>query len=311
MTTCALEQALKGITDPRKRMELIDDALRPPEPQLLDTCVLQNLDWIDRQLEEKERVVWDDAALSELSARYGSDTANDLVDLGILYKQFEYFGGYPWLVCEANSSEASVFGGDRGVRLRDIVRFFGGHQEDVSNHAFPGVALGLLGESKSVRISPLILRALGVKSAEQIFASDGPLSFLRDEGDRRVAGYALVANIPVIVTTDRKTFWKHRNALRDFGVEVMRPSELLDLYEPYWAALSSEFQRRQNESSPSRRGPALAERYPSAEDRGGAVIRRRRLDPGSASSATAAAHRAGRRDGRRCGQARRRAKPAG
>ena len=137
-------------------MELIDDAFRPPEPQLLDTCILQNLDWVDRQLEERERVVWDDAALLELSTRYGADMANDLVDLGILYKQFEYFGGYPWLVCEANSSEASVFGGDRGVRLRDIVRFFGGHQEDLSNHAFPGVSLGLLGESKSIRISPII-----------------------------------------------------------------------------------------------------------------------------------------------------------
>ena len=257
MTTSALEQTLRRITDPRKRMELIDDALRPLEPQLLDTCVLQKLDWIDRQLEEKARVVWDDAALLELSERYGSDTAVDLVDLGILYKQFEYFGGYPWLVCEANSSEASVFGGNRGVRLRDIVRFFDRHQEDVPNHVFPGVALGLLGEGKSIRISPLILKGLGVKSAQHILGSDGPLSFLRDEGDRRVAGYALVANIPAILTTDRKTFWKHRDALRDLGVEVMRPSELLDLYEPYWAALSIEFQRRQNESSPSSRGPVL------------------------------------------------------
>jgi hypothetical protein len=58
-------------------MEFIDDAFRPPEPQLLDTCILQNLDWIDRQLEEKERVVWDDAALLELSERYGSDAASN------------------------------------------------------------------------------------------------------------------------------------------------------------------------------------------------------------------------------------------
>ena len=96
-----------------------------------------------------------------------------------------------------------------------------------------------------------------MKSVEQIFARDGPLSFLRDEGDRRVAGCALLANIPVILTTDRKTFWKHRDALKDFCVEVMRPSELLDLYEPYWAALSNEFQRRQNRSSPSSQGLVL------------------------------------------------------
>jgi len=35
-----------------------------------------------------------------------------------------------------------------------------------------------------------------------------------------------------------------------FNLHV-RPSELLDLYEPYWTALSNEFQRRRNESSPS------------------------------------------------------------
>lgn len=229
-------------------MALIDSALRPPEPQLLDTCVLQNLGWVDRQLEEKPDVVWDDAALLELSAKYGVDMANDLVDLGILYKQFEWFGGYPWLVCEVNSIEAAFVGGDRGLRLKDTIRFFGGHQEELCNATFPGVPLGLLSEGTSARISPLMLKGLGVKSVEQVFSSDGPLSFLRDDGDRRVAGYALLANIPAILTTDRKTFWKHRNVLRTFGVEVMRPSQLLALYEPYWAAISDEFERRRSES---------------------------------------------------------------
>jgi hypothetical protein len=227
-------------------MDLIHDVLRPPEPQLLDTCVLQNLDWVDRQLKEKHHVVWDEVAMRELSALNGMDMANDLVDLGIIYKKFEYFGGYPWLVCKVNSLEASPARGDRGSGLRDIIGFFGGHQDDLVNDAFPGVALGLLGESRSARISPLILKVLGVESVEQIFSIDGPLSFLPDEGDRRIAGCALVANIPVILTTDRKTFWKHRNVMRDFGVKVMRPSELLALYEPYWAALSDEFERRRS-----------------------------------------------------------------
>ncbi len=186
----------------------------------------------------------DDAALLELSTQYGVEMAKDLIDLGFMYKRFEYLGGYPWLVCEANLTEALFAGGDKGLRLQEIFKFFDGHQEDLSNDAFPGVSLGLLGESRATRISPLLLRGMGVRSVEQIFLSDGPLSFLRDEGDRRVAGCALLANIPVIVTTDRKTFWKHRNALTDFGVEVVRPSELLDRYEPYWEALSDEFERR-------------------------------------------------------------------
>ena len=230
-------------------MDFIDDVFRPPEPQLLDTCVLQNLDWVDRQLKAKQHVVWDEAAIHELSAVYGVDMANDLVDLGIIYKQFEYLGSYPWLVCNVNSFEASLSRGDKGSGLRDIVGFFGGHQDDLMNDAFPGVALGLLGESRSARISPLILKGLGVKSVEQIFSTDGPLSFLPDDGDRRIAGCALIANIPVILTTDRKTFWKHRNVLKDLGVEVIRPSELIALYEPYWSALSAEFERRRNEKS--------------------------------------------------------------
>lgn len=235
-------------------MDLINNALRPAEPQLLDTCILQNLDWVDRQSEETQHVVWDDAALLELCKTYGAELANDLVDLGILYRQFEYSGGYPWLICEVNASEALPLGGSKGFRLNDIIKFFRGHQDDLLNDAFPGVPLGLLGEDNLARVSPLILKGLGVKSVEQVLSKDGPLSFLRDDGDRKIAGYALLANIPTILTTDRKTFWKHRNALREFGVDVMRPSQLLDLYEPYWAALSDEFERRRRESrSPSRK----------------------------------------------------------
>ena len=70
-------------------MNLIEEALRPPEPQILDTCVLQNLDWIDRKLEAEGSVIWDDAAVADLERKYGVDLANDLIDLGILYKRNE------------------------------------------------------------------------------------------------------------------------------------------------------------------------------------------------------------------------------
>jgi hypothetical protein len=46
-----LEALLASETHPDKRMDLIDDALCPPEPQLIDTCLLQNLDWVDRRRE--------------------------------------------------------------------------------------------------------------------------------------------------------------------------------------------------------------------------------------------------------------------
>ncbi len=46
------------------------------------------------------------------------------------------------------------------------------------------------------------------------------------------------------MTTDRKTFWRHRTLLASFGVQVMRPSELLEFYLPYWQLLDDEFRKR-------------------------------------------------------------------
>ncbi|MEF2144176.1 MAG: hypothetical protein V3573_01920 [Desulfovibrionaceae bacterium] len=232
--------------DSKRRIKSVDVNCRPPEPQLLDTCVLQNLDWIDRQLEMKGQIVWDDAALLSLSTRYGVDTANDLVDLGILYKEFEVLGYYPWLTCKTNFIEVSATRRECAATVNDMLCFFKGHQEDLSAQTYSGVALGLLDEVESARVSPLLLRGLGVKSVSDVFLCDGPLSFLPDAGDRQIAGSAVLANVPVILTTDRKTFWKHRKTLSDFGVQVMRPTELLNLYEPYWEALFDEFDLQAN-----------------------------------------------------------------
>ena len=70
-----------------------------------------------------------------------------------------------------------------------------------------------------------------------------------DLGDRMLVAHALLANVPAILTTDRRTFWRYRRELRDLGVEVMRPKELLELYAPYWAALEYEFAQRRTESA--------------------------------------------------------------
>lgn len=90
-----------------RRLDLIEETLRPPEPQLLDTCVLQNLDWVDRQLEAADgAVIWGDEEEHALIGRYGVDLAHDLLDLGTLYKCLEDRGGYPWLVCNSAIEEA-------------------------------------------------------------------------------------------------------------------------------------------------------------------------------------------------------------
>lgn len=250
----ALQERLAADADPRRRIDLIDETLCPPEPQLLDTCVLQNLDWVDRQLNAKGSIVWDDVVTAHLVSQYGTDLAQDLIDLGILYKRFEHHSGYPWLVCDAAIEEAGLLQGPKGSSVRKLIDFLVGHQADWSNDAYPGIAEGLLLAKTRRRVSPLVLGGLGVKSVEEVHAADGPLSFLPDRGDRLVASHALLSNIPVVLTTDRKTFWAQRDRLLDLGLRVMRPGELLDLYEPYWAMLEAEFARRRAENPrPDRR----------------------------------------------------------
>ncbi|MFY9512942.1 MAG: hypothetical protein WAQ05_18420 [Rubrivivax sp.] len=234
--------------DPGQRLGIIDEALCPTEPQLLDTSVLQNLDWVDRKLEDAESGVnWDEEEVAELEGRFGKDLAADLIDLGTLYKQFEHYGSYPWLICNAAVDEARVLQNEKGDRLRQLLSFLSGHQEDWHDDAFPGIAKGLLLSRRRTRVSPLILRALGVTSVKELCDEGGPLSFLRDGGDRAIVSQALLANIPAILTTDRRTFWMHRDKIRDLGAEVLRPSELLDRYLPYWHAMEYEFARRRAE----------------------------------------------------------------
>jgi hypothetical protein len=151
--------------------------------------------------------------------------ANDLTDLGILYKEFEDRSGYPWLVSRAAQWEASLADGVKGLLLLTLLGFFRGHQDDWSDEAYPGIAKGILFTRRRVRVSPSLLRGLGVTSVNDIHSATGPLSFFPDEGDRMVAAEALIANAPVSVTTDRATFWKHRVKLDAFGLAVMRPTE--------------------------------------------------------------------------------------
>ena len=41
----------------------------PPEPQRFDTCVLQNLDWVERWIESDGPIAWGDGAGADLRER--------------------------------------------------------------------------------------------------------------------------------------------------------------------------------------------------------------------------------------------------
>jgi len=161
--------------------------------------------------------------------------ARQLLDLGMLYMELQERDGFPWLVSTSAQAELGVHVGRRAAGNLDLLRYFAGHQGDWDVGAFPGVALGALwAGGTGWRPSPLIHRALGVDDVTAIIASDGPLSFLPDTGDRCIARDALLANVPGILTLDLRTFWRYREELAHLGVEVLRPSDLLDAYEQVW-----------------------------------------------------------------------------
>ncbi len=94
---------------------------------------------MDRKLEDAEAGVnWDDEAVAELEGRFGKDLAADLIDLGTLYKQFEHYGSYPWLICNAAVDEASVLRNEKGERLRRLLSFFRGTKRIGTMNRSPG-----------------------------------------------------------------------------------------------------------------------------------------------------------------------------
>ena len=58
---------------------------------------------------------------------------------------------------------------------------------------------------RHMRLSPSMLRGLGVTSLNEIHSATSTLSFLSDDGDRMVDAYALIVKAPVLIT-DRRTF---------------------------------------------------------------------------------------------------------
>jgi hypothetical protein len=128
-----MPERLAAETNPMRRLELIEEALRPPEPQLLDTCVIQNVDWIHRQTQLGHSFIRDDEVTAKLERRYGSDLAEDLMALNVMYRHHEYHSGYPWLVCKTALEEAQLLRGAKGESLRQLIEFVVGHQEDWGN----------------------------------------------------------------------------------------------------------------------------------------------------------------------------------
>ena len=83
---------------------------------LLDTCVVQNLEWVyARHSEDRE---WTSSEEQSLVARYGKPHANELLALWDLVGDFEEASStLPWLVSESAREELARHPGKKRATL--------------------------------------------------------------------------------------------------------------------------------------------------------------------------------------------------
>ena len=62
------------------------------------------------------------------------------------------------------------------------------------------------------------------------------LKVMPQEEDRQLVIDAVECGCDIFLTMDYKTIWRHKNTIKQLGLEVMRPTELLEYVQP-WAAL--------------------------------------------------------------------------
>ena len=218
----------------------------PPEPMLLDTCVIQNLEWVWELVENN--VSWTDERFAVVEAEFGAPLAVELLALDQLVDHLRW-SGFPWLVSASAQRELDRVVASKGDSLRAGWRRLAEAQEEWGTDCYGSVAPAVLSPGSTARPSPLILRGLGVSSLEEIVAADGPLAEFRDSGDRELVRDALLGGVPAILTTDLRSFWAKREVVLEYGLEVWRPSDALRAYIPRWNAQEEEFARRRAAAS--------------------------------------------------------------
>lgn len=193
-------------------------------PMLLDTCVIQNLMSLG-EVGEDGRMTGEGERL--LLARFGPELTGELAALDATLEVFQR-NGAPWVVSESSLVEFERINGTKGHRLRqwwhEWARYFNGC---LDADWYPEIdPVGLLvqrgPEIADGQLALEIAPPLWPLSAECVPAF-GPF---RDAGDRALIRDAMRAGISAILTTDLKSFWRHRGALYPLGIEIWRPTDL-------------------------------------------------------------------------------------
>ena len=195
----------------------------PPQPMLLDTCLLQHLEFVMDLLGDALR--WPPGSSSWLRRRYGDQLGGELIALGEIVAFLLPRQPPPWIVSETSLLELQRLGSAKGGRLRawwyEWADFWAGYAE-----AYPEIATEALAPPPAAT-TPGQLALFELPSRSRLdLESSSPLGPLRDAGDRALVRDALRCDVPAILTTDLRSLWSHRTWLYQTGIEVWRPTDL-------------------------------------------------------------------------------------
>jgi hypothetical protein len=191
---------------------------------LLDTCLLQHLKFV---LDMAQDDWMTEEAADEILTRYPGALGTELIALGNVSIVLES-NGPPWVVSEISLVEFDRAQGPKGESLRHWWLEWADYADACRDGGwYPAL------ESASLLLQRAPVVAEGQQSLP-VEAARWPLGpecvptlgpFL-NAGDRALIRVAMRAGIPTILTTDLKSFWRHRRALYPLGIEVWRPSDL-------------------------------------------------------------------------------------
>lgn len=202
----------------------------PPAPMLLDTCLIQHLEFVMDIL--GEAFIWPANAERWIRRRYGPELGEDLIALGDIVAFLFPRQGPPWAVSETSWDELSKIGGTKGSRLRGWWSDWAGCWEGWIEQ-FPDIdADALWPNDTAADPSQLQLFESPAPVRHLDLATDGSYGPFTDNGDRALIRDAIRSNVLAILTTDVRSFWAHRSWLYQAGIEVWRPRDLWVAIDP-------------------------------------------------------------------------------
>jgi hypothetical protein len=195
-----------------------------PDVLLLDTCVVQQLEWVRTRAPSLN----DDAGWRSVRRLYGSVMAQELKALVGLRGPVERVREQPraWVVGRSSWEELGRAPSHRRIQLLEEWRFWRERATCFSDDSDiePWPLFSSLPEENGWP-GPGQDHIPGFESESGVVGARvfGPF---RDSGDVQLIHEALTLGVPGILTTDLKSFWRHRRWLYERGVEVWRPSHL-------------------------------------------------------------------------------------